>query len=149
VTDDDGESTQTEITVLVAEAPPEGILQSITSTIGTTTTAVIGLLALVIIGLVVFLLFTRRGASTSEDYGMFEQSQFAAAPKTMEPLPASEPAATVQAAQPAPASVASPMEAAPAVNTGPPLPASGLPDGWTMEQWNYYGQQYLDRMNNQ
>ena len=27
---------------------------------------------------------------------------------------------------------------------GPPLPASGLPDGWTMEQWSYYGQQYLD-----
>ena len=143
VTDDDGESTQTEITVLVAEAPPEGILQSITSTIGTTTTAIIGLLALVIIGLVVFLLFTRRGASTSEDYGMFEQSQFAAAPKTMEPLPASEPAAPVQAAQPAPASVASPMETAPAVNTGPPLPASGLPAGWTMEQWNYYGEQWL------
>ena len=30
------------------------------------------------------------------------------------------------------------------VDTGPPLPASGLPNGWTMEQWRYYGQQYLD-----
>ena len=30
---------------------------------------------------------------------------------------------------------------------GPPLPATGLPAGWTMEQWAYYGQQYLD--NNQ
>ncbi|MBM73500.1 MAG: hypothetical protein CMB38_04475 [Euryarchaeota archaeon] len=29
---------------------------------------------------------------------------------------------------------------------GPPLPASGLPPGWTMEQWAYYGQQYLDRL---
>jgi hypothetical protein len=27
---------------------------------------------------------------------------------------------------------------------GPPLPATGLPAGWTMEQWAYYGQQYLD-----
>ena len=27
---------------------------------------------------------------------------------------------------------------------GPQLPASGLPAGWTMEQWVYYGQQYLD-----
>ena len=27
--------------------------------------------------------------------------------------------------------------------TGPPIPASGIPDGWTMEQWNYYGAQYL------
>jgi hypothetical protein len=32
----------------------------------------------------------------------------------------------------------------PAVS-GPPLPAAGLPDGWTMEQWKHYGQQWLDR----
>jgi len=31
-----------------------------------------------------------------------------------------------------------------AVENGPPLPAEGLPPGWTMEQWVYYGQQYLD-----
>lgn len=30
---------------------------------------------------------------------------------------------------------------------GPPLPATGLPAGWTMEQWAYYGQQYLDDQN--
>ena len=24
-------------------------------------------------------------------------------------------------------------------NFGPPLPPEGLPPGWTMEQWNYYG----------
>ena len=23
------------------------------------------------------------------------------------------------------------------------LPPTGLPDGWTMEQWNHYGHQYL------
>ena len=28
--------------------------------------------------------------------------------------------------------------------SGPPLPESGLPEGWTEEQWAYYGQQYLD-----
>ena len=28
--------------------------------------------------------------------------------------------------------------------TPPPLPAEGLPEGWTMEQWNFYGQQWLD-----
>ena len=27
----------------------------------------------------------------------------------------------------------------------PPLPASGLPEGWTMEQWEHYGQQWLDQ----
>ena len=27
---------------------------------------------------------------------------------------------------------------------GPQVPSAGLPAGWTMEQWQYYGQQYLD-----
>ena len=31
----------------------------------------------------------------------------------------------------------------PAVPNGPPLPASGLPAGWTMEQWAWYGEDYL------
>lgn len=26
----------------------------------------------------------------------------------------------------------------------PPIPTSGLPEGWTMEQWRWYGQKYLD-----
>ena len=46
-------------------------------------------------------------------------------------------------AQPAPQPVVAP---APVQYAGPPLPATGLPDGWTMEQWAYYGQQYLDQM---
>ena len=29
----------------------------------------------------------------------------------------------------------------------PPLPESGLPEGWTMEQWKYYGEQWLERQN--
>ena len=31
----------------------------------------------------------------------------------------------------------------PVVPSGPPLPASGLPAGWTMEQWTWYGEDYL------
>ena len=31
----------------------------------------------------------------------------------------------------------------PAVSVTPPLPPTGLPEGWTMEQWNHYGHQYL------
>ena len=27
----------------------------------------------------------------------------------------------------------------------PPVPEDGLPDGWTMEQWAYYGQKWLDQ----
>ena len=30
--------------------------------------------------------------------------------------------------------------------TGPPIPEGGLPEGWTMEQWEYYGQEHLDNL---
>ena len=29
-------------------------------------------------------------------------------------------------------------------STGPPIPETGLPNGWTPEQWEHYGQQWLD-----
>ena len=28
----------------------------------------------------------------------------------------------------------------------PPIPADGIPDGWTMEQWEYYGHEHLEKM---
>ena len=40
--------------------------------------------------------------------------------------------------------ISPPAGSPPAVQTGPPVPAEGLPEGWTMEQWNHYGQQWLD-----
>ena len=40
--------------------------------------------------------------------------------------------------------VSPPAPSAPAPQTGPPVPAAGLPDGWNMEQWQHYGQQWLD-----
>ena len=33
--------------------------------------------------------------------------------------------------------------AAPVVSNTPPIPAGGLPAGWTMEQWEHYGEQWL------
>ena len=30
-------------------------------------------------------------------------------------------------------------------SNGPPLPESGLPEGWTMEQWQHYGEQWLNQ----
>ena len=32
---------------------------------------------------------------------------------------------------------------------GPPIPEDGIPDGWTIEQWNHYGQQWLDNLSEQ
>jgi len=49
----------------------------------------------------------------------------------------------------APVAHVAPPPAPVAAPAGPPLPPSGLPAGWTMEQWVYYGQQYLDQLNQQ
>ena len=27
------------------------------------------------------------------------------------------------------------------------IPESGIPDGWTLEQWNHYGAEYLRKLN--
>jgi len=74
-----------------------------------------------------------------------------------QPAPAADPYAQPQAYQ-APATSASdalaamsafsePVAQQPiqpvAVQTGPALPISGLPAGWTMEQWQHFGEQYL------
>ncbi len=59
-------------------------------------------------------------------------------PKGVPQLPRPLPSLSVPAPAPAPA-------LAPAPVAGPPLPASGLPVGWSMEQWQHYGQQWLDQ----
>lgn len=41
--------------------------------------------------------------------------------------------------------VAPPSPVLPAVPPGPPLPPSGLPPGWTMDQWRHYGEEWLRR----
>jgi hypothetical protein len=140
VIDDDGESGQSEITILVAQAPAEGFFETISSSVGTTTAMIIVVLGFVIVGLVVFLLFTRQGSSKDEDFSSFGQQMSSG-------LPAMEMAQPAAAPTVAPAVVSAPA-AEPAgqqevYNSGPPLPASGLPAGWTVEQWNYYGEQWL------
>ncbi len=35
-------------------------------------------------------------------------------------------------------------EPQPITGEAPPLPKDGLPDGWTMEQWKWYGHEYLE-----
>ena len=35
--------------------------------------------------------------------------------------------------------------AQPAAPAGPPLPETGLPEGWSMEQWNAYGEMWLSQ----
>jgi hypothetical protein len=53
-------------------------------------------------------------------------------------VPAGAPPAAASAQPPAPA-----VEEAPAA--APPVPAEGLPEGWTMDQWQVYGQMWLEQ----
>ena len=62
--------------------------------------------------------------------------------------PSSMPPAAAPAAMPPAPAPAAPVAPAPTLGTAetaPPVPASGLPDGWTMEQWNVYGQMWLEQ----
>ena len=58
------------------------------------------------------------------------------------PVSASGPPATSTGP---PATVAQTVHAEQPVSQhrGPPLPETGLPEGWTMEQWEHYGPQWL------
>jgi len=50
-------------------------------------------------------------------------------------------------AAPPPSAATATAAPPPAAATGgpPAVPASGLPDGWTMDQWEHYGQQWLEQ----
>ncbi|MEK9651217.1 MAG: CARDB domain-containing protein [Poseidonia sp.] len=139
VTDDDGEFHQADIVVVVAPAPVEGIVESITEALGGTMTAVIGLLAVIIVALLLFLVLTRPSPAKDTDMGLFEHASFAVPPAS---APTAQPAAVQPDPMTTPAVALPPMDAQP-VHRGPPLPASGLPQGWTMEQWEHYGEQWL------
>ena len=60
--------------------------------------------------------------------------------------PASPPPGFVfeQALQKAPSSIDSEDISIDDLLEGPKLPESGLPDGWSMEQWQYYGHEWLN-----
>jgi hypothetical protein len=73
--------------------------------------------------------------TSSEEMFSGDESIESIASMGTEPEPAAEETA------PAPAQEV-PAEA-------PPLPASGLPEGWTMDQWKWYGHEYLAKYGNE
>ena len=131
VIDDDGSTDTASVIVTVEEKPSEGLFG-----IGMSTPSVIGGIFGIVIIVLLGVLLLRRGESDTvpietanmSDYGWNESP-----PSVVDSVPVSEP-------------VAAPMGIQEPVNTGPPIPASGLPEGWTMEQWAYYGEQYLASM---
>ena len=90
------------------------------------------------------------------DQVLEEQNQYKQIPDIIEPIPASP---QVQKTMPMPMPMPMPMTLPipnqqilpqPAVtqltnNPGiAPLPPTGLPDGWTMDQWEHYGWKYME-----
>ena len=158
VTDDDGESDTKSIEIVVKPKPSEGFLESVTDAVGGVGTLVIAVLGIVVVGLAAFLVLTRNSGNKPEKYSDFDlpatsMSQFSeliATPSAdvgfglyQQETTAPEPYAAYNPAQQSvDASVTQPQPAQ-ADLQGPPLPATGLPQGWTMEQWQYYGEQYL------
>ena len=66
-------------------------------------------------------------------------------PAGMPPVSKLLPVIPQPAPQPLPQPAPSPTPQAPVQPQGPPIPPSGLPNGWTMEQWVHYGHQWLER----
>lgn len=62
-------------------------------------------------------------------------------------IPAGRPPVAVPMGRP-PVSVPAPVPV-PQVQVGPPLPPTGLPPGWSMEQWQHYGHQWLAQQGQQ
>jgi len=162
VIDDNNESASSTMTIVVKATPSDSILDSISNEIGSVGTGVLALLFSLVIGLSMFLLITRKSSKPTEDkyqsYGGFASG---ASPPTSEPpssdlfgqatvAPSQQPSGQYDAFGQAGTEVAQPQVQQPAAtqpvqtNQGPALPATGLPEGWTMEQWDYYGQQWLD-----
>ena len=166
VTDDDGESTSTTIELSVADKPSDNFLESITDTVGGVGTLVIAILLIVVIGLAAFLLLTRNSDPIEDKYSDLNTGVQSQISQFSEPIPAqtyqqvnygsyeqqtAQPAAQdpYAAYNPAPTQpvAAQPVAFQPAAPQTPPIPATGLPQGWTMEQWQHYGAQYLASQN--
>ncbi|MBT3652113.1 MAG: hypothetical protein HN541_02250 [Euryarchaeota archaeon] len=140
VTDDDLATSTKTITISVDEKPPEGILEEFSEALGVSQTMSIVIILLVAIVLVLasFLAVTRRSPSDDLLESASSNKMWDSAS-----LPTYESPAFEQTAQPTQPVAQPSFEQPPQANQGPPLPASGLPQGWTMEQWAYYGDQYL------
>ena len=118
VIDDDGKESIATVVVEVEEKPSEGLFGM------TSTTAAVSILGVIMVVLLALLLLRGRESDSEiiETKSMPDYAWDYPSAQTQEPIPA------------APAEMAS---------SGPPIPAAGLPVGWTMEQWSYYGEQYL------
>jgi len=146
VVDDDGERDVVFIEVLVEYQPEEGLLGGFLSGEGSSTNIAIGSLVLIVIALLIVVLLRRDDSEPvgPVDWNLPEAGGLLATAEKMLPVldtPAPLYEAPVAIPEPEPIFTPEPT----AVSSGPPLPAGGLPAGWTMEQWGHYGEQWLSQ----
>ena len=107
-------------------------------------------LAMALIVILLLVLVARRRSNTNKVKTWEEDTLDAAFDKdgkmdSMARKPATPPPGFVfeQALQLPPKSTSSEDISIDELLAGPELPETGLPDGWSMEQWNYYGHEWL------
>jgi hypothetical protein len=114
-----------------------------------TFTIVLYLIALVSLSLAMWMLVMNRRIRTDIlEGGVVDETE-----AVMEEMSAGKSLPTIESAVPPPAAVApvpaQPAQPAPAVAAQPappPLPPTGLPEGWTQDQWNHFGWQYVESL---
>ena len=125
---DESEEDSVDVQVIVEDTSILGGLLDVGFGGASATTAIILILVVVLLSLLVGIGMMRRGSGSDfESYGATSALHLGGA---QQPSMPSAP----------PPNYAFNEEA----SSGPPVPAEGLPSGWTMEQWNHYGQQWLD-----
>ncbi len=129
VSSTDGVMLSTNTLIFEFESPPEE------PTFGTTTLIGGGLGLLVFIVAFVLAIGRRRDEDEMKEFVTESSTNVTSGPPASQSI--SSPTTDQSPLQPS-VSDSEPLAA------GPPLPESGLPPGWTEEQWVYYGQQYLD-----
>ena len=146
--DEDPERPGTKIVTISVLPPDRTALENLGAALVGEETSPLAQLGLLALALLVLMLITRRKSrSATQDAwsevndalgsGAFGDREAQLARKRPEGPP---PDYLFQQSLQQSTSIAMPV---PRLN-GPPLPPSGLPEGWSMEQWEHYGQQWLD-----
>jgi len=108
---------------------------------------VLYLVALVSLSLAMWMLVMNRRIRTQE----LEGGAVDATDDVIEEMDAGKAIPSIEAAAPVatapePQPTAAPATAPSGQRAPPPLPPTGLPDGWTQDQWNHFGWQFVESM---
>ena len=141
--DGDGTSDQNDFYPLDASKTEEELLAG-----GGMLLGLLGLLVLLVGGGIAAALLLRRGREEEPVETLFTPPPPSALTAPPPPNAFATPATMIPDTPAFSPEAPSPPEPAPTLGqvaeaAGPPVPAEGLPPGWTMEQWSYYGEGWL------